>query len=222
MAGPAPEGDRPLRDLVADAVRAGIISGALPPGTRVREEQLALDHGVSRVPVREALQKLAGEGFLTLSPRRGATVSTPSPTKALEVMEIRRSLELLAVRRAAEVRGGELARELVKVVTAGSRALAARQHRKLPPLVDKFHALITAASGNQELMALLANLRDRVGWMFAVDVETRSDIAWSEHAAILEAVLAGEADLAVRLMDRHVEHDELLFRARASEGMAPS
>ena len=216
------DGDRPLRDVVADAVRAEITSGALPPGTRVREEQLALDHGVSRVPVREALQKLAHEGFLTLSPRRGATVATPSPKKAIEVMEIRRSLELLSVRLAAEVRGGDVAGELSKVVQAGSRAVATRQHRRLPPLVDRFHGLIAVASGNQELVGLLDNLRSRVGWMFAVDVETRSEIAWNEHAAILDAVLAGEVELAVRLMDSHVERDELLFRARASEGPAPS
>ncbi|MDX6222898.1 MAG: hypothetical protein QOD91_1952 [Frankiales bacterium] len=222
MAGPALEADRPLRDLVADAVRAEIITGALPPGTRVREEQLALDHGVSRVPVREALQRLAGEGFLTLSPRRGATVSTPSPLKAIELMEIRRPLELLAVRRAAELRGAEVADELTQVVKAGSRVLSARQHRNLPPLVDRFHELITAASGNEELIVLLANLRGRVSWMFAVDVETRSDIAWSEHAAILDAVLAGESDLAVRLMDTHLQHDELLFRAKAAEGPQPS
>jgi DNA-binding GntR family transcriptional regulator len=220
MAGPALEDDRPLRDLVADAVRADIISGALPPGTRVREEQLALDHGVSRVPVREALQKLAGEGFLTLSPRRGATVATPSPTMAVEVMEIRRYLELLAVRRAAEARGGVFAGELAKVMTAGSRALAARQHRRLPPLVERFHALVTEACGNQELIVLLASLRSRVGWMFAVDVETRSEAAWTEHAAILAAVLAGDADLAVRLMDAHVAVDELLLRARVAEGSA--
>jgi DNA-binding GntR family transcriptional regulator len=218
MAGPAPDDDRPLRDLVADAVRSAITSGALPPGTRVREEQLALDHGVSRVPVREALQKLAGEGFLTLSPRRGATVATPSPTKALEVMEIRRALELLAVRRAAEARGGPAAADLAKVVQAGSRALAAGQHRKLPPLVDRFHALVAAASGNHELIGLLENLRSRVGWMFAVDVETRSDTAWSEHAAILEAVLAGDVALSVRLMDKHVERDETLFRLKAAAG----
>jgi DNA-binding GntR family transcriptional regulator len=222
MAGPALEDDRPLRDLVADAVRAEILSGVLPPGTRVREEQLALDHGVSRVPVREALQKLAGEGFLTLSPRRGATVSTASPAKAVEVMEIRRSLELLAVRRTAEVRGGELAAELVKVVDAGSLALAARDHRRLPPLVERFHDLVAAASGNQELIVLLAGLRSRLGWMFAVDDETRSNHAWSEHAAILDAVLDGDPDLAVRLMDAHLEVDELVLRARASEGPAPS
>lgn len=211
------DGDRPLRDLVADAIRADIISGALPPGTRVREEQLALDHGVSRVPVREALQRLAGEGFLTLSPRRGATVTTPSPAKTIELMQIRRALELLAVRGAAEERGGPVRAELVKVVDAGSRAAAAGQHRKLPPLVDRFHALLTEAAGNQELIVLLTNVRSRVSWMFAVEIESRAAVSWAEHAAILDAVLAGDPDLAAVLMDEHVRHDETLLRSRLVE-----
>lgn len=206
---------RPLRDLVADAVRTAITTGALPPGTRVREEQLALDHGVSRVPVREALQRLAGEGFLTLSPRRGATVATPSATKTIELMEIRRSLELLAVRLAAERRGGSYAAELTRAVQAGSRAVQSRQHAKLPPLVDRFHGLLTAASGNEELVMLLEGLRSRVNWMFAVDLETRSGSAWNEHALILQAVLAGDVAEAVALMNRHVLQDELLLRERS-------
>lgn len=212
-----PDGDRPLRDLVADAIRADILSGALPPGARVREEQLALDQGVSRVPVREALQRLAGEGFLTLSPRRGATVTTPSPTKAIELMQIRRALELLAVRGAAEQRGGTVRAELVKVVDAGSRAAAAGRHGRLPALVDRFHGLATEASGNQELILLLGNVRSRVSWMFTVEIESRAAVSWEEHARILEAVLAGDADLAVALMDEHVRQDETLLRSRLAD-----
>ncbi len=214
--------DRPLRDLVADALRFEITSGALPPGSRVREEQLALDHGVSRVPVREALQRLAGEGFLSLSPRRGATVNTPSAEKTLELMQIRGSLELLAVRRAADERGGAVASELVKVVKSGTRAAEAGQLRKLPALVDRFHALVTEASGNQELIVLLANVRSRVSWMFAVDLESRSTVSWSEHAGILEAVLAGDAKLAAQRMSAHVAHDEQLLRSRVADGTVPA
>jgi DNA-binding GntR family transcriptional regulator len=209
--------DRPLRDAVADAVRSAILSGELPPGTRVPEEQLALDRGVSRVPVREALLRLAGEGFVVLSPGRGATVAAPAVEKTLELMEIRRSLELLGVRRAAQARGGQQAAELTRVVRLGTRALAAGQHHKLPPMVDRFHELLTAASGNQELVAMLANLRLRVGWMFSVDVETRSVTAWQEHAAILAAVLGGDPDLAATLTDTHVRHDEGLLRAMATD-----
>ena len=201
-------GGRPLRDVVADAVRAGITRGDLAPGTRIREEQLAEDLGVSRVPVREALQRLASEGFLSLAPRRGATVVSPSATKALELMEVRRALEVLAVRRAAERRGGDRADALATVVQEGLGLLARGEHGALPPLTDEFHVLVAAASGNAELVGLLDNLRSRVRWMFAVDVEHRSERAWSEHAAICAAVLAGRAEEAAALMDAHVRRDE--------------
>jgi DNA-binding GntR family transcriptional regulator len=206
---------RPLRDVVTDAVRDHIASGALAPGTRIREEQLAEDYGVSRVPVREALQALAREGYLVLAPRRGATVATPSPTTALEVMEIRRALEVLAVRRAASAGGGQFGKSLARVVEQGQRTLDAGQHRKLPPLVDRFHALVAEASGSQELVATLSNLRARVRWMFAVDVDTRSGKSWEDHAVICTAILAGDVERAAALMDEHVLRDESLYRARS-------
>jgi DNA-binding GntR family transcriptional regulator len=217
-----PDGDRPLRDVVADALRSAILTGGLPPGTRVPEEQLASNRGVSRVPVREALQMLAAEGFVVLSPRRGATVASPGAEKALELMEIRRTLEVLAVRRAAEARGGKQAAGMSRVVSAAGRAVSAGQLTKLPALVDEFHGLLTAASGNEELVVVLANLRLRVAWMFSVDLDTRSVTAWDEHAAILSCVLEGDAEGAARLMDQHVRVDELLLRARVAEQTAPS
>ena len=212
-----PDEDRPLRDVVADAVRTAILSGGLQPGTRVPEEQLASDRGVSRVPVREALQMLAAEGFVVLSPRRGATVASPGAEKALELMEIRRTLELLAVRRAAQARGGKQAADLSRVVRAAERAVTAGQLHMLPALVDEFHGLLTAASGNEELVGVLANLRLRVAWMFSVDLDTRSVTAWDEHAAILARVLDGDLDGAELLMDHHVRHDEALLRAKVAE-----
>jgi DNA-binding GntR family transcriptional regulator len=208
-------GARPLRDVVTDAVRDHIASGLLLPGTRIREEQLAEDYGVSRVPVREALQALAREGYLVLAPRRGATVAAPSPRTALEVMEIRRALEVLATRRAAASGGGPVARSLARVVEQGQRTLDAGQHRKLPPLIDRFHALVAEASGSQELVATLGNLRARVRWMFAVDVDTRSDKSWDDHAVICAAIVAGDVERAAALMDEHVLRDETLYRARA-------
>ncbi|BEP14231.1 GntR family transcriptional regulator [Acidothermaceae bacterium B102] len=210
------DGTRPLRDLVADAVRSAILTGELQPGTRVPEEQLASDRGVSRVPVREALQMLATEGLVVLSPRRGATVAMPDMEKALELMEIRRALELLGVRRAADARGGRQAEDMARVVSLAGKAVSAGRLHELPALVEEFHALLTAASGNEELIAVLANVRMRVGWMFSVDLDIRSVTAWDEHAAILRCVLDGDATGAVRLMDTHVSHDEMLLRAKAA------
>lgn len=206
---------KPLREVVSDALRGRIVSGVLPPGTRVREEALADEFGVSRVPVREALQRLEGEGYLVLTPRRGATVAAPSPDRALEVMEVRRVLEVLAVRRAAADRGAAVVDELRRVVRDGQRAVARRDHAVIPELIDRFHALVALGSGNGELVELLTFLRHRVRWMFEVDLDDRSEKSWSDHAAILEAIASGEADVAAELMDRHVARDEVLYRAKA-------
>lgn len=211
---------RSLRDELTDRLRRDIIDGVLPPGTRLREERLAEEAGVSRIPVREALQRLEAEGFLVLVPRKGATVATPSPERALEVMEIRRELEMLAVRRAAARRGGNLGEELAASVREGIAALDHQQLDEVPELIDRFHHLIALASGNRELVELLAQLRSRVRWMFEVDLEHRSARSWRDHAEILAAVLAGDEIAAVSLMDRHVARDELLYRALGSEDPA--
>src|SRR5438132_168615 len=108
--------DRLLRDVITDRLREQIVTGALPAGTRILEERLAEEQGVSRVPVREALQRLEREGYLVLQPRRGATVASPSPSRALELMVVRRQLEALAARLAANRRGGDLAGELQRLV----------------------------------------------------------------------------------------------------------
>jgi DNA-binding GntR family transcriptional regulator len=203
---------KPLRDEIADALRADIIAGRLEPGSRLREEHIAGAQGVSRVPVREALQRLEREGYLVLTPRRGATVARPSPERALQVMEVRRALEVLAVRKAARARGGAVAGELERIVDRGFAAIERRRLASIPPLIDRFHELVAVASGNGELVVQLDELRRRVRWLFEVDVEHRSPGSWADHRAILDAIVAGDARTAARLMDRHVEKDEEVYR----------
>jgi DNA-binding GntR family transcriptional regulator len=207
---------KPLRDQIADRLRTQIIAGELEPGTRIREERIAEDQGVSRVPVREAIQRLEGEGYLVLTPRRGATVAAPSRERALEVMDVRRALENLAAQRAAAARGGAVAHELVTLVQRGLAATARRRHADIPALIDRFHELVAMASGNAELVALLDQLRVRVRWMFEVDLEHRSVGSWADHEAILDAILAGDEKRAVKLMDAHVAKDEHLYRQMTS------
>lgn len=208
---------QPLRDQIADRLRKQIFDGTLVPGTRIREEHIAEEQGVSRIPVREALQRLEGEGYLVLTPRRGATVAAPSRQRALELMEVRRALEILAAQRAAAARGGTVAHELAALVERGFAAIEKRQHAAIPALIDRFHALVAVASGNAELVVLLEQLRPRVRWMFEVDVEHRSEGSWADHDAILEAILAGDEREAARLMDAHVAKDENLYRQMSAE-----
>ncbi len=131
---------------------------------------------------------------------------------------MRRALENLAVRQAAVARGGSVAKELAAVVDRGFAAIERRRHREIPDLIDRSTTLIYAvASGNSELVALLEQLRTRVRWMFEVDVEHRSEGSWNDHREVLDAVLAGDEERAVALMDAHVAKDEQLYRS-----MSPS
>jgi DNA-binding GntR family transcriptional regulator len=209
---------KPLRDVIADDLREQIILGTLRPGQRVREDEVADAHGVSRVPAREAVQRLANEGYLELVPFRGAVVVSPSPGRSLELMQVRRALESMAARLAAERRGGSVAKELTRLVRRGNRAAKSHTHRVLPDLINQFHEFVAVASGNEELIELLGQVRDKVRWMFEVDLPERSQDSWADHALILEAILAGAAEDAAQRMDIHVAKDELLYRHKFRMG----
>jgi DNA-binding GntR family transcriptional regulator len=198
----------PIPDVIAEALRQRIISGELKPGQRIREEEIAAPYGVSRVPVREALRRLEAEGYVSLTRFQGASVALPSKTAAVEFMQVRRPLEVLAARLAAR-RGGEpRASQLMRVTANGLRSVDKRDREHHPELVDEFHRLIGEAAGNAQLIDLLAQLRGKARWVFAMDLEHRAAAAWEAHKAILDAVLAGDEEEAAQLMDQHVAADE--------------
>ena len=87
----------PLRDVVFNTLRQGILRGLLPPGLRLMEIQLAKQLGVSRTPVREAIRMLELEGLVTTIPRKGAEVAEITPKDLQDVLEVRCALEALAV-----------------------------------------------------------------------------------------------------------------------------
>ena len=152
------------------------MSGELKPGDRVREDAVAEEHGVSRVPVREALSRLESEGFISLTPYRGATVSASSQRDSLELMQIRRALETMAARLAAVNRGGSVADELLKVVQLGTEAGRQEDLPELPPLIMKFHELVATASGNKQLETTLERVLQRISWGFELDLHARDRI----------------------------------------------
>jgi DNA-binding GntR family transcriptional regulator len=195
----------PLRDVVADVLRERIASGVLTPGSRVREETIAAELGVSRVPVREALQMLEREGFIELTPRRGAAVAVPSVGRVFDLLEVRTTLEVLAAVLAARRAGGDYADQLTAVVADGARAAADRDFQRLPELIDRFHDLVARASGNEELARMLESIRGRVRWMFKYDLEGRSPASWVLHGKILAAILAADEAAAADLMGTDVQ-----------------
>jgi DNA-binding GntR family transcriptional regulator len=203
-------------ESILTVLRAEIIDGTIPAGTRLKEEAIASRFGVSRVPIREVLLQLESEGFIHTERYKGATVSTRSQRDVVELMQVRRGLEILAASLAAEARGGEQADNLQAIVEQGRRAGDAGAVDELPSLILEFHQVVARASGNRELARMLDGLLRRIAWGFELEIEDRIDTSWADHAAIATAILGGSPVQAGYLMDEHIRKDERIYRRQAA------
>lgn len=192
-------------DLVYAAVRGRIIDGELPRGTRLRQEALAEELGVSRTPLREALRRLAAEGFVEFRPNRGVEVAYITREGARAAYEARLVLEpgasrLAAERRpAAELKRMRLAIQAQRRSEGGRAALAASRD---------FHLALVRASGNEYVARLgealwVPGIAQAIYERQAESSEQALEDA-AEHEGIADAVAAGDADLAERLTREHI------------------
>lgn len=189
-----------------------IIAGRYPAGSAMRERQLSEELRVSRVPVREALRRLTSEGFLTTSKYRTATVRQLTLKDVDESFDLRMALEVLAARQAAQaVARGADGTELEALVAEARQLLEAGEHRRLGRVNVELHQAIVRLSGNRSLEGMTGPLFGRMRWIFAMTSDRDPVAQCEEHEAIVAAILAGNADLAVPLVQVHTE-----------EGRAPS
>ncbi len=202
----------PLNNLLAEAIREAIVTRRYAPGERLVEGRLAEDFGVSRIPVREALRVLASQGLVELEPRKGASVATLSHETAMEMVEVRATLEGLNARLAARHRTPALIERLQDVLQQGTRAAQAGSPETLARLNDAYHDLLAEAGMNRILGDLMRALRMRTSMYFAAPQQV-AERSWRDHAAILQAVMDGDEELAALLASRHVTEAGRTFLA---------
>jgi DNA-binding GntR family transcriptional regulator len=202
-----------LSDAVVDELRAAIIGGDYTQGERLVEEEIAARFDVSRNPIREALRALSGEGFVVIEPRRGARVASIDAARAAELFELRVPLEGLVAGLAAQRHSLTQLDRLRHVVTAGRAAAEARRLHELPALNTEFHAALAEAAGNELLRATLARLSDLIRWIYSARISRRAGESWEEHAAIVEAIAAGDAELARRCGETHIAAAAIAYSA---------
>jgi DNA-binding GntR family transcriptional regulator len=194
-------------DHVYAALRERILSGEIPRGSRLRQVPLAQALGVSRTPLREALRRLAAEGFVELSPRQGATVSGLDLADMRHAWGARLALEPGAARLAAEAGNAESIARMRRAIDR-QRRVSADSDAGFAANRD-FHLALVAASGNPHLMRFAETLwASRIGAPIyqaqAADAAADS-AAWAdEHERIADAVAAGDAGLAEHLARTHV------------------
>ncbi|HZP49992.1 GntR family transcriptional regulator [Actinocrinis sp.] len=192
-------------EAVLDALKHAILTGRLPPGQPLIENDLAAQLGVSKTPVREALKTLAGAGLVTMSPYKGAMVRTVDDALAHSVYDIRLLLEPEAVRRAV-ASGAAAAAHWKAAGEALDRADGCTDRADRSLANREFHRALYLGCGNDLMVGILDGLRDQTALVSAV-VWNRTP-SWeqeaAEHRAILEAVLAGAADRAAVLLREHI------------------
>lgn len=202
---------RTRRDEAIEALRAWIIDGRFTPGDRLVESALAEELGMSRVPVREALHHLNAEGFVELDPGHSATVAQRSGRDIIEMFEVREVIEGLVCALAAS-RGRQADISRLRTLSAHGRASAeAGVWDDVRDGNATLHEHLATMAGNQHLLDLVRTYRTRLAWQNAPIAVQRGVEAWTEHDEIIDAIAAGDAELAERLGRRHVRHARQAF-----------
>ncbi|GAA1025865.1 MULTISPECIES: GntR family transcriptional regulator [Amycolatopsis] len=204
----------PLRQVVYDALAELIINRTLEPGQHLVEADLAEYLGVSRQPVREALQRLQSEGWVDLRPAQGAFVHLPTDEEADQLLGVRAVLETHSARLAAACATDEDIKRLWELQDVGMKALAADDGERLVAANADLHSYITELTGNAVLSELIGLVDRRVRWYYTPIARPRGRDAWQEHAALIEAIAAHNVDKAEKIMAQHTERTRRAFHER--------
>ena len=212
----------PLRQAVFDALVEMIITHELHPGEHLIEKDLAAALGVSRQPVREALQRMHTEGWVDLRPALGAFVHIPTESEADQLLAARSLLEAESARLAAERATPEQIEHLWELQRIGEKALFLDDQEVLVAANASLHTYIVSMSGNKVLADLRGSVEHRVRWYYLPIAQVRSKDAWVEHAELIDAIASRDAARAGDLMRKHTERTREIYqeqrRLEAAEG----
>lgn len=199
---------RSLHDEVASRVRDMIIEGALAPGARIYEEQLAKALGVSRTPMREALKTLASEGLIELAAARGAVVKRFSPKDVRDMLDVLAVLESFAARLACKMAGDEQIAELRALHDRMTGFFKARNRLEYYKLNQEFHSGVLRLSGNAALQSAHLAIQSRLKRIrYIGNSEPRKwDDAMSEHEQMIRRLEARDAEGLAAILALHMEH----------------
>jgi DNA-binding GntR family transcriptional regulator len=216
---------------ISSALREEIVSGALTPGQWLRQEEIAERFGTSRIPAREALKQLEGEGLVNLVAHAGARVATLDPAELNEIYVMREQLEPLAIRMSAPNLTDEDLEELEAMVVEmeGISATAPDSEAFVAGLaVDRrFHALATSAANMPRLQQLVENLLAaaqpyRRAYIILLDDPERRRFNDLEHRLLLDALKRREPFHAEMVARMHIGRTRQALQEHAEGFQAPT
>ncbi|GGU11887.1 GntR family transcriptional regulator [Streptomyces violascens] len=205
----------PLRERVYEALLELITTRALRPGQHLVESELAGHLGVSRQPVREALQRLNTEGWVDLRPAQGAFVHEPTEEEADQLLSVRTLLEAEAARLAAANSGSAGMAALEKLCAKGEQAVEDDDVDLAVATNAAFHAKVMELAGNLVLAELAGQVDRRVRWYYSPVARRRGKQSWIEHRDLIAAISARDEQRATEVMRAHTEHTRTTYHERA-------
>lgn len=199
-------------ERVTRALRTAITTGALPAGAPIRQEEIAAQYQVSRIPVREAFRQLEAEGLLVIYPSRGAFVATLEASDILEIYEIRVLLESDALRRACPALTPDIIRQAEVIL---DQLDTAQEISAWGALDEAFHTTLYTPVGRPRLLDLITTLRRQVTHFYYIvaPLETYRSRSQQEHRQILAMCRAGDVAGAVRALETHLNNSALATAA---------
>ena len=217
------QGSASLEARVYNEVREALLCGQFKKGEWLTEHMLTQKLGVSRTPVRSALQRLAEDGLVSLTPNRGAVVIGIAKEDIVDIYRIRMRLEGLASAMAAEKITDEAKQQLSENVALFEFYVQRQDTEHIEELDTAFHSMIYEASGSRTLERILTDLHSntKAYRSQSLCVPGRLARTLEEHKEILNAILTGNAEKAEKLTSAHIEcamENMLVILAENEEG----
>lgn len=195
-----------LSEDIADSIKTAIIKGKFKPGEKISEGDLAESMGISRTPLREAFRKLENEGFIKIIPRKGAVVANIDAEEAINLYEIKSTLEGLAARLAAANMKEKDISKLEKVNDELKELIDKNDLESFYRVHTRFHEGFVKLCGNKRLVNMISNLNDhfnRFG-IISLTLPGQFENAIQQHAEIIEAFKSGNEDLVEKKVKTNV------------------
>ena len=201
------DGARSLKQRAYAELKNRILVGALPPGMLLSERELARDLKMSRTPVHAALERLEGDGLVTVAAQQGIVVCSISPQEIADHFELREALESFIVSRLAGRLTSDQAERLGRNIEEHRRAVERGDVAEHIRIDSEFHLLLSEFHGNAEIRRAMGRIRDkihRVMHHISARSPGRMVGALAEHEAISAALLAGDGAAAADRMAAHL------------------
>ena len=217
-----------MSEKLKETLEERIVTGKYLPGTRLDETELATEFAVSRTPVREALIQLSFYGLIEMRPRRGAVVTELSHQRLYEMFEVMAELEAMSGRLAARRHTDADLKRILEAQSACDKAFELGDVDNYYHENERFHLAIYAASHNSFLNEKATSLFRRLGAYRRLQLRIRGRLKTSreEHAGVIEALVAGNGEIAAERLQKHVIVQGELFSdliaSMPNQGMFPN